>query len=54
MSSVKPYPPIIDKHFQSIFEAHFPALKTPAKNSREEEKQEGRNHKKKERYNGKN
>ena len=49
MGSVKPYPPIIDKHFQDIFEAVFPALKTPAKDTEEEDKQEYRNHKKKER-----
>ena len=42
MGSVKPYPPIINKHFQGIFETHFPALKIPAKDSREEDKQEGR------------
>ena len=42
MGSVKPYPPIINKHFQGIFEAHFPSLKTPAKDIREEDKQEAR------------
>ena len=49
MASVKPYPPIINKHFQGIFPAYFPALKTPAKDSKEEDKSEYRNHKKKER-----
>ena len=40
MGSVKPYPPIIDKHFQDIFETVFPVLKTPAKDTEEEDKQE--------------
>ena len=43
MGSVKPYPPIINKHFQGIFEAHFPVLKTPAEDTRAEDKQESRN-----------
>ena len=52
MGSVKPYPSIINKHFQGIFEAHFPALKTPAKDSREEDKQEGKQKPKKGRGDG--
>ena len=47
MGSVKPYPPIINKHFLGIFETVFPALKTPAKDIREEDKQEYRNKPKK-------
>ena len=49
MGSVKPYPPIINKHFQDIFETHFPALKTPAKDTRAEDEQEGRQKPKKDR-----
>lgn len=49
MGSVKPYPPIINKHFQDIFETVFPALKIPAKDTEDEDKQEGRQKPKKKR-----
>ena len=49
MGNVKEYPPIINKHFQGIFETHLPGLKTPAKDTEEEDKQEGRQKPKKKR-----